>query len=259
MLNDTKITSAQFKKLSALVYKESGIKLNESKIDLLKARISKRLRLLKMDSIANYIQLINDDQAEFLSFIDAVTTNHTFFFRENKHCEYILANTQNSTPLKIWSAACSSGEEPYTIAVQLMNMGYKFSIDATDISDSMLSFAQRGIYPKERARVMPVQILHKYFQKGKNKWEGHIKVKKEVARHILFDKFNLITESSRNVYDIIFCRNVMIYFDDITKEKVVKMLYSSLRPGGLLMTGMSESLMGLNHGYANVATSIYRR
>ena len=172
--------------LRDIVYKESGINLHEGKLGLLKARLAKRMRIVRAPSVSKYIELIKKDTNEFFNFIDAVSTNHTFFLRENHHCEFILKNTDNSGYLKIWSAASSSGEEPYSIAIQLFDQGYKFSIFASDISNTMLALAERGVYHKDKLRSVPLQTIRRYFQKGCNKWEDHLRVKTQIKDLINF-------------------------------------------------------------------------
>ncbi len=259
MIVNTNLKPAQYKKLSDLVYRESGIVLSEKKLELLRARLAKRMRSLKIASPSDYIHLIDQNGNEFDRFIDAVTTNHTFFFRENRHCEYMINALDKKEPLNIWSAASSSGEEAYSIAVQLMANAFRFSIFASDISDSMLAKAERGIYPKERLRSVPMNIIRNYFQKGKQKWEDYVRIKPIVKEHVSFGKYNLISDGPFDKFDIIFCRNVMIYFDNPTKQNVVANLTRSLKPGGYFFVGMSESLQGLDHQLINVIPSGYRK
>jgi len=258
MPENTHITTAQFRELSRLVYRVSGICLPETKLGLLKARIAKRLRVLRINTANEYISLIQHDGAEFGNFIDAMTTNHTFFFRENGHCEFIVDHIDASRHLDIWSAACASGEEPYSIAVQLLDKSYKFHIHASDISESVLTIARNGIYPKERAHKVPPRILHKYFQQGQNRWKDHVRIGNEVKKHTSFDKHNLITDSPPKEFDIIFCRNVMIYFDRSTRQTVVNNLSRALKSKGYLFVGMSESLRGINHLLKSVAPGVYQ-
>ena len=253
------LTQKEFKILSDIVYKECGINLHEGKEELLTARLAKRMRVVKIKDVSNYLELIRKDQNEFVNFIDAVSTNHTFFFRENHHCEYVLKNVPNSTYLKIWSAASSSGEEPYSIAIQLLDKGYRFDIAASDISTTMLSLAKRGIYSNDKVRLVPQKMLRSYFQKGSNNWEGYVKVKSEVKNHVNVRKFNLLTDTSPGQFNIIFCRNVMIYFDNSTKTRVVNKLYRSLEDGGLLIIGAAEGLVGIEHKFNYVKPSIYRK
>ncbi len=259
MVSETKLSPAQHQKLSRIVYKESGIVLDEKKYTLLVARLAKRMRLTGTQSVSDYIRLISSSPDEFTEFIDATTTNHTYFFRENKHCEYMIKTLDSAKPLKIWSAASSSGEEPYSIAVQLMANSFLFDISASDVSTAMLKKCQRAIYPKERVKSVPVSILHTYFQKGSGRWQDHVKVKPEVQKYVDFGKHNLISDTPKDTFDIIFCRNVMIYFDTVTRQKVVSLLCRALNPGGHLFVGMSESLHGLDHDLSLVLPSGYQK
>ncbi|MDY6843978.1 MAG: CheR family methyltransferase [Thermodesulfobacteriota bacterium] len=151
-------TEKHYEILKDIVYEECGIDLHEGKLELLKARVAKRMRLLKLNTVSEYVKLVKKDEDEFINFIDAVTTNHTFFFRENHHCEFLLNAIDNSNYLKIWSAASSSGEEPYSIAIQLLDKRYRFEIFASDISNTMLRLARRGIYLKDKAKLIPLFI-----------------------------------------------------------------------------------------------------
>ncbi|MDY7033965.1 MAG: protein-glutamate O-methyltransferase CheR [Thermodesulfobacteriota bacterium] len=252
-------TESQYKKLRDLVYRESGINLHEGKLELLKARLAKRMRITRTQSVHEYMKLINSDANEFVNFIDTISTNHTYFFRENHHCEFIIRNIRNSDPLNIWSAASSSGEEAYSIAIQLLNEDFNFKIFASDISNTMLSLARRGIYHKDKVRLVPLQILRRYFQRGYNRWKDHVKIKKEVKDHVTFKKHNLISDSSPGLFHIIFCRNVMIYFDEDTKQRVISKLHGSLEHGGYLIIGAAEGLVGLEHGFTYLQPSIYRK
>ncbi len=259
MTFEGKISPSQFKKLSRIVYKESGIVLNDKKYNLLVARVSKRMRITKISNVADYISLISSSKEEFTDFIDAATTNHTFFFRENKHCEFLIKTLDNARPLKIWSAASSSGEEPFSIAVQLLENRFEFSIFASDVSGAMLKQCQKAIYSIDRLKEVPRSTLHTYFQRGKGKWENHVRVKPEVVKHVQFGKYNLLTDTPSEMYDIIFCRNVMIYFDTPTRQKVVTSLCRALKPGGYFFVGMSENLHGLKHNLSAVLPSGYRK
>ncbi len=257
MVSETSLSPEQHQSLSKIVYKESGVVLNEKKYSLLVARLAKRMRIMKLSSVSDYIDLISSDPDEFSEFIDATTTNHTFFFRENKHCEYILKALDKAKPLKIWSAASSSGEEAFSIAVQLLAHSFSFNIFASDVSDSMLNLGRRAIYSNDRVKNVPLSLLHKYFQKGKDKWKDHVKVKPGVRQLVTFAKFNLLSDVPRETFDIIFCRNVMIYFDNQTRQKVVSKLCDALKPGGYFFVGLSESLNGLEHCLTTVLPSGY--
>ena len=257
---DTHISDKQFRSLVKIVHQVSGISLNESKRNLLKARIAKRLRATRINSISIYLDLIEHDKEEFNNFIDGITTNHTYFFRENKHCEYLVKHLDRSRHVKIWSAASSSGEEAYSIAVQLIENRFQFDIFASDISDTMLEAAKRGVYPVDRTRSVPMPILHKYFQKGINYSADKVKIKDEVKARIRFGKYNLVTGTPPKAeYDVIFCRNVMIYFDLPTKQKVINDMYTALKPNGYFIFGQSESIVGIQSPLKTISPSIYQK
>ncbi|NOX34063.1 MAG: protein-glutamate O-methyltransferase CheR [Deltaproteobacteria bacterium] len=251
------LSKKEFNDLKNLVYSTSGINLHEGKIELLKSKIAKRMRLTKK-SFNDYLKYLDSNEREVVEFIDTVTTNHSFFFRENKSIEYII-NQFNRHPqkdtkeFKIWCAACSTGDEPYSIAVQLKDMGLSFSILATDISHTVLDIASRGVYRNDKLKKVPLPILHRFFQKGTGKYKGHIKIKKEISRNIEFKKFNLIMDTPPQInFDAVLCRNVMIYFDLKTSEKVINKLYKVLVPKGFFAIGNAESLMNLDHNYKSI-------
>jgi chemotaxis protein methyltransferase CheR len=259
MVSETRLSPEQHKKLSRIVYKVSGVVLDEKKYNLLVARIAKRMRITRLSSVSDYIAMIENDPVEFDEFIDATTTNHTFFYRENKHIEYLVQNLPKNKHLKIWSAASSSGEEPFSIAIQFLASSLSFDIYASDVSNSMLEKCQRGVYQKERVKNVPHSILHTYFQNGSGRYKDHVKVKSDVQKHVKFGKYNLISDTPNEKYDIIFCRNVMIYFDTPTRQKVVNSLCSALNPGGYFFVGMSENLHGLDHDLSIAMPSGYRK
>jgi chemotaxis protein methyltransferase CheR len=250
-----KVTAHQFKKFSDLVYREVGINLHEGKEQLLNARLAKRLRRTGIDSAEEYLGVLKKDGREMIAFLDAISTNHTYFFRESQHFEHLAKEH-----LQIWCAACSSGEEPYSIAMYCMDKGFSPSILATDISTNVLRVAQQGIYALERTRSTPPHILKKYFQKGYGRSEGYVRIKDAAKRTVEFGRFNLLTDSPpARQFDVIFCRNVMIYFDNPTKEKVIDNLNSVLKPGGLFIIGGAESLSNLTHKLKYVRPSVYRK
>lgn len=249
-----KLTDRLFGKYCTLVYQESGIKLTEDKRELLNARIGKRLRKQNV-TVDDYYTLIQNDPVELREFIDAVSTNHTFFFRESKSFAYLDRGCS-----EIWCAASSSGEEPYSLAIYCLERGFRPSIRATDISDTCLEKGKKGIYPKKSISTLPNHMLKAYFQKGQGKFQDYIKVKNDVRRMVNFQWFNLIKDTSpRESCDILFCRNVMIYFDKITKEQVVANLVQSLRKGGFFIIGGAESLSGLNHSLTYIEPSVYQK
>ena len=250
-----KITSKQFKKFSEIVYHECGINLHEGKKQLLNARLSKRLRQTGINSVEEYLRCIEHDTKELNHFLDAISTNHTFFFRESHHFECL-----ENSHLDIWCAAASSGEEPYSVAIYCLEKGFRPTIFATDISTKVLKVAEQGIYSFEKAKTLPSHTLRRYFRKGQGNWEGYIKIKDEIKTMVTFKRFNLVSDTAATrLYDVIFCRNVMIYFDNAVRERVVEKLYSSLKSGGYFIIGGAESLNGIKHKYKYVRPSIYRK
>lgn len=253
-MNLKKLTTNQFKKLCDITYRESGIKLTEEKRELLNARVAKRLRVLGVEA-DEYLSLIKNNSVEMNNFVDAISTNHTFFFRESKSFKYLDKGCRD-----IWCAACSSGEEPYSIAIYCMELGFKPFIYATDISNSCIEAGKRSIYPKKCTADIPKHILRAYFQNGKGKWKDYIRVKKDMRGLVRFERFNLLKDySSSKTFDIIFCRNVMIYFDNPTKEAVVQKLSGVLKQEGYFIIGGAESLNSLNHTLKYIEPSVYKK
>ncbi len=241
-----------FRQYCDLVYAQCGIKLNDDKRELLNARLGRRLRHLNA-SAEEYLSIIRTDATERERFVDAISTNHTFFFRESAAFKVIDAGCRH-----IWCAAASSGEEPYSLAAYCHFHSIRASILATDISASCLDKGRAGVYPLDSSRHIPVPILKQCFQKGTRQCHGMMRVKPEVKRNVRFERFNLLTDPVPNrTFDVIFCRNVMIYFDHPTKEKVVHKLCRALQKGGYFIIGGAESLNGLNHNLTYVSPSVY--
>ncbi len=249
-----RLTPRQFERYSSLVYRQCGIHLTKDKEALLNARIAKRLRKLGVRA-DQYYRIISRNSEELNRFVDAVSTNHTFFFREAQSFRILQPECK-----RIWCAASSSGEEPYSIAAHCYDQGFQPSIFATDISESCLQKARTGVYPLQSAKHIPERILRKCFQKGKDQWNRYMRVKPEIMRMVHFKRFNLIKDAApQDMFDIIFCRNVMIYFDNRTKEKVLEMLCSKLQPKGHFVIGGAESLNNLKHGLAYIEPSVYQK
>ena len=253
-INIKKLSDRQFSQYCDLVYRESGINLTEEKRELLNARIAKRLRVQKVNPDA-YFTMIQRDPAEMKQFLDAVTTNHTFFFRESRSFAYL-----DKGCTKIWCAASSSGEEPYSLAIYCMEKGVRSSILATDISVSCLEKGNSGIYPMQSVTGISKPLLSKYFQKGRGRYQGFVRVKEHIRKRITFGRFNLIKDTpDASTYDAVFCRNVMIYFDNEIKKQVVAKLSRVLRPGGYFIIGGAESLSGMQCGLQYIEPSVYRK
>ena len=249
------LSDNHFNVFKSFIYQECGIFLHDGKKQLLKARLSKRLRKTGIQSIDDYLEKVQNDKQELVSFIDAISTNHTYFFREDHHFKFLQPHHLN-----IWCAASSSGEEPYSIAVYCLEKGFSPQILATDISTNVLKIGQSGIYPLDRAKKVELPVLRRYFQKGYGKREGYIKLKDEVRQMVSFRRFNLVSDQPpAGPFDVIFCRNVMIYFDKVVKERVVNKLYQVLKPKGYFIIGGAESLNNLAHSYKYLKPSIYQK
>jgi chemotaxis protein methyltransferase CheR len=267
-----KITPKEFEQFRALIYQECGISLNDNKQTLLVSRLSKRLRTLELDSFQAYYDLIADqtDGDEFTLLLDLVSTNKTDFYREPNHFDFlreqILPVLGSARSMRIWSAASSSGEEPYTIAMTLYDgvadpERWDFKILASDISTRVLARAASGVYEEDRVRTLPKEIVERHFLKGVGDRAGVVKVKPHLARMVRFRRINLMDERYpiKTPLDLIFCRNVMIYFDRPTQAELAAKFYRYLKPGGFLFIGHSESLQRLDQPFTPVAPTIYQR
>lgn len=270
------ITEAEYGFICTLVYDQSRIQLGPNKKELVMARLSKRLRALGLKTYGEYCQFLKTKQGEeeLGDLIDAMSTNHTFFFRERQHFDFlrdvVLPNNaprEGASPsVHIWSAACSSGEEPYSLALLLADYyagkpAAKWTIDCTDISTKILKKAQEAIFPGERLKDVPPAMVEKYFQKGMGEWEGHYRVRDDVKKHLTFQRLNLLGARYpfKEPYDVIVCRNVMIYFDKKTQEELVNKFWPLLKPGGYLFIGHAESLTGTQHQYKMIKPAIYQK
>jgi chemotaxis protein methyltransferase CheR len=269
------LSDSEFNQLSQLVYQHAGIHLPPQKKELVRSRLTKFLRSRHLTSFQEYYRQVLDDSSglELVNLLDAISTNMTAFWREPKHFEFLgqellpaLRQKCKAAPQwRFWSAGCSSGEEPYTIAMVLMNAilekelsGVK--IFASDINTQVLNQAQRGIYPLPKVEPLSQEWRRRFFQKGVNQWEGYVRVKPEVKQMVEFFRFNLMDPFPfKEECDVIFCRNVMIYFEKATQTELVKKFYHSLKPGGYLFIGHSESLCNISHQFAYVKPTIYRK
>lgn len=265
-----KLSSHQFEKISRLVYQVSGIDLHEGKEELVKARLIKRLRHLNIFGFDRYLKYLAHDKSgsEIRAMVDVLTTNKTNFFRESEHLDYLrneIITGLGKEQIRIWSAGCSSGEEPYSIAITLCeaipDIGNRdIKILATDISDRMMERARQGLYDEETLKGMPAHLKLKYFQKAEAGIGHRYRVVPQLQSMVRFAKLNLMEDwPMRGLFDVIFCRNVMIYFDKPTQEKLVKRFWSQLRSGGYLMVGHSESLTFMAHDYRYIKPAVYQK
>jgi chemotaxis protein methyltransferase CheR len=259
-----------FNFIREIVYKLSRISIGPNKRVMMLSRISRRIRALQISSVKDYCEYIKKPTGskELSALIDAISTNHTYFFREAQHFSYlesaILQNRVQQTirPFKVWSAASSSGEEPYSIGMALMeharsNAGFDWRMDATDISTTVLDRAQKAVYPISSLERVPEHYVKHHCIK--NASDETFTVSKDIQRRIQFQQANLfeLPPSLSNDYDLIVCRNVMIYFDRPTREQLINSLIRHLKPDGTLFVGHSESLNGLQHHLKMVRPAIY--
>ena len=265
------LNKSQFFKISRLVYESCGINLQESKLSLVQSRLMKRLRALGLDNFEQYITFLGEDTSgqEFITMIDIITTNKTSFFREPQHFDYIrkiiLPDLKEKSKIRVWSAGCSSGEEPYSLGILFkeefsthLNMDIK--ILATDISPSMLKLARDAIYDQELLEEVPHPYYLKYFYRTGGPETSLFKIKNQVTTLVRFAGLNLVAKwPMKGPFDFIFCRNVMIYFDKKTRENLINKFWQILAPGGYLFVGHSESLTSIAHKFHYVQPAVYRK
>jgi chemotaxis protein methyltransferase CheR len=266
--DNPEISTAEFAQFQKLIYRIAGISLADSKKVLLAGRLGRRLRHLNLPSFGDYFRLVSsgDEADELQTMVDLLTTNETYFFREEAHFDFlaktIVANHPPATPFNVWSAASSTGEEIYTISFVLadtLGIDAQWSVTGSDISTAVLATAQRGLYWLDRTRGLPQSYLRKYCLKGVRSQEGGFMIAPEIKRHTRFQQVNLNrTLPALGKFHVIFLRNVMIYFDAETKRQVVARLVEQLHPGGYFIVGHSESLNGLTESLRAVKPTIYQ-
>ncbi|MGZ4995510.1 MAG: CheR family methyltransferase [Methylobacter sp.] len=256
----------EFAQFRDLIYSIAGISMSPAKKPLVASRLAKRIKYYELSSYGEYFRMITaiDGKAELQTAVDLLTTNETHFFREPKHFDFlrrrILPERKPGKPLRIWSAACSSGEEPYSIAMVLDDaLGTApWEILASDLSLHVLEKARTGLYSIERMLEIPQGYLSSYCLKGAGAQEGTLLIERKLRERVQFIQHNLIAAPPKlGEFDVIFLRNVMIYFDQDTKRQVVSRLLSLLRPGGYFLIGHSETLNGISDEVQLVQPAIY--
>jgi chemotaxis protein methyltransferase CheR len=270
------LSDKEFETIRVLVKEKTGISLGLHKRDLVVSRLSRRLRALGLTSFKDYIEFLKkkDDGDELVQMINRITTNKTDFFREKHHFDY-LSNTllpslyqegerTGKRELRVWSAGCSSGEEPYTLAMTLAEFfkkhpNWRFKILATDLDTTILTKASQGEYEEALLEPVPKALKNAYFTRRRSPEGIFYKAKPELRNLIMFRKFNLMSSTYplKVTLDFIFCRNVMIYFDTADKISMMEKFHKLLRPGGHVFVGHSESLMIVKHLFKYVATTTY--
>jgi chemotaxis protein methyltransferase CheR len=258
----------EFAQFRDMIYKIAGISMSPAKKQLVSSRLAKRLRHHNFTSYGDYFHFITSahGKAELQVAVDSLTTNETHFFREPKHFDFlrdrIIPARKTGRGLRIWSAACSSGEEPYSIAMMLDELLGKepWEVVASDISTHILEKARNGLYPAERIPEVPKHYLTRYCLKGVGEFDGTMLIEQSLRDRVRFIPHNLTeTPSKLGEFDVIFLRNVMIYFDQETKRQVVSRLLPLLRPGGYFIIGHSESLNGVTEDVRLVVPAVYRK
>lgn len=264
------INDVEFKRLSGLIYDIAGITLSDAKKVLMTGRLSKRLRALNIGNYMQYYKYVTDAEHsdELQVMVDLLTTNETYFFREPLHFDFLKQVAPSSIKpgqtYRVWSAAASNGAEAYTIAMVLadkLGLNGAWEVLGTDISNSVLNQARNAHYRITEAEHIPPSSLKRYCLKGKGAQQGTFLIDPELRRHVRFEQMNLNAEKTKKFgeFDVIFLRNVLIYFDVETKQHVVSNLVSSLKRDGYFIVGHAESLNGVTDALASVKPTIYRR
>jgi chemotaxis protein methyltransferase CheR len=279
LLAITTMNEVQFRRLGEFIYQVCGIRLNDSKKVMLESRLSKRLKILGMNTYKDYCEYLfspKGSNEELVHMIDMVTTNKTDFFREPAHFDFLRRNALpelirthrvgTGSKLKVWSAGCSTGEEPYTLSMVLsdyaeIHRGFEYLILATDISSRVLEVAKAGIYREEQVVPVPPVFRERYLLRGKARQMGKVRIVPELRERIRFRRLNFMEGDfgMREPLDIVFCRNVIIYFDRPTQERLINRINSHMIPGGYLFMGHSETLNGMKVPLVSVAPTVYRK
>ena len=278
LVEDSAISDEEFSLIQGLVKEQAGIALSEHKRSLVASRLGKRLRALGLPSLPTYYDYLTgpDGAAELENFVNAMTTNKTDFYRERVHFDFlerelvpalkVRAAQTGERKIRIWSAGCSTGEEPYTIALTLCEtlgrmLAWDVRILASDIDTDVLHQASEGMYPQERATEIPTALLQRYFLRGTGSRTGLVKVGREIRSLVTFRRINLLEEPwpIRTMFDCIFCRNVIIYFDRPTQCRLMTRFAAQLKDHGCLFLGHSESLHGVCDQFTFLRNTIYRK
>ena len=269
-----RFTESDFNKLRKIANEHTGIIVTDDKYDMYYSRLVKRIRKLRLTDFSEYVKYLNSHRdSEFTPFIDSITTNLTSFFRESHHFEFLKSHivpdlttrTSAGRDVKVWSAGCSTGEEPYTIAITLLeslasSTMFRPSILASDIDTTVLSKASSGVYDLSRLDGLPMNLKKRWFYKGKGSNSGLVRVSPELQNLITFRQVNLMHEwPIKDKFQIIFCRNVVIYFDRPTKVNLLNRFADQLVDGGYLILGHSESIQGLSNRFDTVSKTVYRK
>lgn len=266
MTMDTKTFDA----LRSIIYEKAGIKLSDNKVALVAARVGKRMRELGIDEHHDYLDFLlrEENSSELVSFLDVISTNVTSFFRENAHFDIFSTLVdqwvaEGAKKLKFWSAASSTGEEPYTMAMVLLDKLQRSNVEvkilATDISTRVLDKCVEGVYPAEKLSPVPPNMVRRFFDERTGTRGSEFVIKKEVKDLVTFSRINLSKTPfpMTGPFDAVFCRNVMIYFDNTVRKKLLEEIFRLVKHGGYLFVGHAESLTGILSGFKAVKPSVY--
>jgi chemotaxis protein methyltransferase CheR len=273
------MSDADFRRLSIFIEGELGIRMPDTKRVMLESRLQKRLRRFGFDSYKAYVDFVFSDEgreSELINMIDAVTTNKTDFFREAEHFDYLVGKILPAAeaadgagvarPFNLWSAGCSTGEEPYTIAMVLeerhaIDPRFSYRIFASDLSSQVLDKAREAIYEESKVEVVPMSFKKKYMLRSKGKDKALVRMKPEIRSMVRFARINFMDDQYpvSETFDVVFCRNVIIYFERAIQESILGKLCAHIRPGGWLILGHSETLTGMNLPLRSVAPTVYER
>jgi chemotaxis protein methyltransferase CheR len=268
------LQESEFLMISQLVKQTCGINLHSGKVELVKARLGRRMRELGLQSYSDYLDRLHADVTgeEFVAMLDVLSTNVTEFFREPNHFEYLtrvcvpsILQRIGGSALHLWSAGCSSGEEPYSMAIVLAEAlpaasHTSVKILATDLSTRILERARQGLYEKEKLKNVSPLLVEKYFTTGQNNRKPYCQVAPVIRKNVYFSRLNFLDPwPMKGPFEVIFCRNVMIYFDRPTREQLVQRFWDILTPGGTLFIGHSESFSGIQHRFKYIQPTIYQR
>lgn len=267
MDEDTKISTRTFEQLAALFREHSGIKLASDKKALMVARLRGRLSALGVSGFDEYCQYLSgrDNGEELRRFVDLLTTNETYFFREPQHFVELVKQVGTrfaGRSFRVWSAACSSGEEPYSIAMTLLDTrpAGDWELYASDLSTRVLERAQLGVFPMQRLELLPAGYLQRFCLRGKGEYSGKLRVSPEVRERVQFFKHNLLDDPrTLGVFDLIFLRNVLIYFELSQRQAILSRLLQALAPRGLIFIGHAEPLQGLSLPLQRVADAVFEK
>lgn len=258
------LETREFNELRELILAAVGIRLSDAKRTLLEGRLASRLRRHNLDSYAGYIELVRRDAVEMVEMVNAVTTNKTSFFREAHHfrflTELLQGRARSDGPFQVWSAGCSSGEEPYSIAMTARDAGADIRVVASDVDTNVLARATRGVYAGDQRDELSPEIVRRHFLRGRNDQDGNLRIRAEVRASVQFQQVNLIapTWPLSGPFDAIFCRNVVIYFDRETQDRLFRRFATLLKPDGLLFLGHSESISWLGDLFEPIGQTVYR-